>query len=155
MFRAFLCSAALGIGLAAASAHAEDEIGCVSTVFKMLGPNDKICIYAFNDPKVEGVTCHLSRPTTGGFTGAVGLAEDRSFSSIACRQTGPVRLPDDLEDGEEVFKKRISLITKSLQVVRFFDQENNTLVYLSYSDKIIEGSYKNAISTVPIMPWRE
>ncbi|MBF0342540.1 MAG: CreA family protein [Magnetococcales bacterium] len=132
-----------------------EVIGSVDTVFKMLGPDDKIIIEAFDDPKVEGVSCHLSRAKRGGVTGGLGLAEDPSNASIACRQVGPIRLPENLKDGESVFSKSTSLLFKTLQVVRFFDKKRNTLVYLVYSDKIIDGSPKNSISTVPVMPWRK
>ncbi|MFG1491305.1 CreA family protein [Oceanospirillum sp. HFRX-1_2] len=137
------------VTLFSAAAHAE-EIGSVSTVFKMLGPNHKIVIEAFDDPDIEGVSCWLARAKTGGISGGLGLAEDPSDGSIACRQVGPISLPDDLEDGDKVFNKRTSLIFKSLQVVRFYDERRHTLIYLVYSDKVIEGSPKNSISVVPI-----
>lgn len=132
--------------------HAE-EIGSVSTVFKFLGPNDKILVEAFDDPKVEGVSCHMSRAKTGGVKGAVGLAEDPSNASIACRQTGSIRMTETLKDGEEVFNIKTSLVFKELHVVRFFDKKRNTLVYLVYSDRLFDGSPKSSISTVPIRPW--
>jgi CreA protein len=136
---------------------AADLIGSVSTRFKWLGPNDKIVVEAFDDGDVPGVACYLSRAKTGGISGAVGVAEDTSDASIACRQVGPIRLPEDIRsgkrDGEEVFKQRTSLLFKSMQVVRFFDAHRNVLVYLTYSDRIIEGSPKNSISVVPIQPW--
>lgn len=135
------------------SIHAE-EIGRVDTAFKLLGANHSIVIEAFDDPKVQGVSCHLSRAKTGGIKGSLGLAEDRSDGSIACRQVGPVKFNDKLKQGERVFTKRTSLIFKSMQVVRFYDSKRNTLIYLVYSDRLIEGSPKNAISTVPIMPWK-
>ena len=139
----------------AAAAHAAaEEVGCVSTVFKMLGPNDKICIESFRDPDVEGVVCHVSRARTGGMKGAVGLAEDTSDASIACRQVGPITIRTRIEDGDSVFEESRSLVFKQLQVVRFHDKPNNTLVYLAYSDRLIEGSPQNSISTVPIMQWR-
>ncbi len=135
-----------------------EEIGSVSTKFKMIGANDKIVIEAFDDPDIRGATCYLSRAKTGGVSGAVGLAEDTSDASIACRQVGPIALPKKVKngdaDGDEVFKKSTSLLFKTLQVVRFYDQKRNVLVYLTYSDRIIEGSPKNSISTIPIMPWR-
>jgi len=150
----FLCSAALAaLACVAALPAAAEEVGCVSTTFKMIGPNNKICIDSFRDPKVDGVVCHVSRAKTGGVKGAVGLAEDTSDASIACRQVGPIRISGDLKDGEDVFKESRSWLFKKLQVVRFFDKPNNTLVYLSYSDKVIDGSPKNSISTVPVMPW--
>ncbi|VXB27297.1 conserved hypothetical protein [Pseudomonas sp. 8AS] len=132
---------------------AAQEIGEVSTVFKWVGPNDKIVVEAFDDPKVEGVTCYLSRAKTGGVKGGLGLAEDRAEASIACRQVGPIRFAGKLKDGEEVFKERTSLVFKTMQVVRFFDEGRNTLVYLVYSDRIIEGSPQNAVTAIPILPW--
>lgn len=148
-FRAFIAACAL---LAPAVAGGE-EIGSVDTVFKFLGPNHKIVIEAFDDPKVEGVACHVSRAKTGGVSGALGLAEDTSDASIACRQVGPIRFLEDFDPGEQVFTERRSILFKRLQVVRFYDEKRNTLAYLVYSDKLIEGSPKNALSTVPILPW--
>ena len=134
-----------------------DEIGTVATKFRLLTPNDKILVEAFDDETVPGVSCYVSRAKTGGLSGAVGVAEDSSDASIDCRQIGPVRLPEEVRsgkaDGEEVFKRRTSLLFKSLQVVRFYDPRRNALVYLTYSDRIIEGSPKNSISAVPILPW--
>lgn len=132
-----------------------EEIGSVSTKFKVLGPNDKIVIEAFDDPKVAGVTCHLSRAKTGGVKGAVGLAEDTSDAAIACRQVGPIQFLEPIKDGDEVFQKDTSLLFKTIQVVRFLDKKRNVLIYLVYSDRIIEGSPKNSISTVPIMRWAQ
>ncbi|MFD2233674.1 CreA family protein [Phaeospirillum tilakii] len=148
-----LCAALVALASLAALPAAAEEVGCVSTTFKMIGPNNKICIDSFRDPKVEGVVCHVSRAKTGGVKGAVGLAEDTSDASIACRQVGPIRIQGELKDGEDVFRESRSWLFKKLQVVRFYDKPNNTLVYLSYSDKVIDGSPKNSISTVPIMPW--
>lgn len=139
--------------LAWGQAQAE-EIGTVDTNFKVLGPDDKIVVEAFDDPKVEGVACHLSRAKRGGVSGAVGLAEDTADASIACRQIGPVKFLEEIKDGEDVFTKRTSLLFKRMHVVRFFDKKRNTLVYLVYSDRLIDGSPKNSISSVPILPWR-
>ena len=130
-----------------------ETIGEVSTVFKWVGPNDKIVVEAFDDPKVSGVTCYLSRAKTGGVKGGLGLAEDRAEASIACRQVGPIAFKGTLKDGEEVFKERTSLVFKTMQVVRFFDNKRNTLVYLVYSDRVIEGSPQNAVTAIPILPW--
>jgi CreA protein len=138
------------LALLAAAPLAAEEIGSVSTAFKMLGPNDKIVVEAFDDPKVAGVTCYLSRAKTGGIKGGVGLAEDTSDGSIACRQVGPIRIEDRLKDGEVVFKKDTSLLFKTMQVVRFHDRKRDVLVYLVYSDKIIDGSPKNSVSAVAI-----
>ena len=130
-----------------------EEIGQVSTVFKWLGPNDKIVVEAFDDPKVAGVTCYLSRAKTGGVRGGLGLAEDRAEASIACRQVGPISFSGELKDGDEVFRERTSLVFKTMQVVRFLDKKRNTLVYLVYSDRIVEGSPQNAVTAIPILPW--
>lgn len=130
-----------------------ESIGEVSTVFKWLGPNDKVVVEAFDDPKVAGVTCYLSRAKTGGVKGGLGLAEDRSEASLACRQVGPIEFLAPLEEGEEVFKERTSLVFKTLQVVRFHDRKRNVLVYLAYSDRVIEGSPQNSITAIPLMPW--
>jgi len=127
--------------------------GSVSTNFRWLGPNDKIVVDGFDDPKVQGVACHISRAQTGGVKGAMGVAEDTSDASIACRQVGPIRILGELKDGERVFDEHRSLVFKTLQVVRFFDRERNVLVYVSYSDRVIAGSPQNSISTVPIMEW--
>jgi CreA protein len=127
--------------------------GQVSTKFHWIGPNDRIVVDGFDDPKVKGVACHISRAVTGGLKGEFGVAEDTSDASIACRQVGKIEITGDLKDGESVFEERRSLIFKRLHVVRFYDKERNTLVYVSYSDRLIEGSPKNAISTVPIMGW--
>lgn len=142
--------------LAFITASAE-EIGDVSTVFKLLGANHKIVVEAFDDPDVPGVACHISRAKTGGMKGAVGLAEDPTEASIACRQIGPIDASklDKLKNGDVVFKESLSLVFKTLQVVRFYDKKRNVLVYLAYSDKVIEGSPKNSISSVPVMKWNQ
>ncbi len=126
------------------------QIGEVSTVFKLLSPNDKIVVDAYDDPKVAGVTCYVSRAKTGGYKGALGLAEDRSEASIACRQTGPISFAKPLEAQEEVLSERISLVFKKLRVVRMVDKPRNTLVYLTYSDRLIEGSPQNSVTAVPV-----
>ncbi|MBU2713229.1 protein CreA [Zooshikella sp. WH53] len=148
----------LGLGgmLFATTSQAE-QIGEVSTVFKLLGANDKIVVEAFDDPDIANVTCYLSRAKRGGIKGSLGLAEDTSDASIACRQVGPVIVPPAIKsgknDGEQVFKKRTSVLFKTMQVVRFYDPKRHVVIYLTYSDKIIEGSPKNSISAVPILPW--
>jgi CreA protein len=135
-----------------------DVIGSVDTEFKLIGPDNKIVVEAFDDPEVTGITCYISRAKTGGVSGAVGVAEDTSDASLSCHQTGPVNLDPKIKsgdrDGENVFKKRTSLVFKSMQVVRFYDKNRNTLVYLVYSDRVLEGSPKNSTSAVPILPWR-
>lgn len=149
MFKGLFAAALLALPALASA----EVVGEVSTVFKVLGPNDKIVVEAFDDPKVEGVTCYLSRAKTGGVKGGLGLAEDRAEASIACRQVGPINFKGDLKDGDEVFKERTSLVFKTMQVVRFFDKKRNTLVYLVYSDRVIEGSPQNAVTAIPILPW--
>lgn len=130
-----------------------DEIGCVTTVWKLLGANHKVCVQGFDDPKVPGVACHLSQAKTGGIKGAVGLAEDPSQFSIACRQIGPITLPEKLPESENVFSEDTSLLFKTTQVMRLYDRKRNTLVYVAISRKIIEGAPANSISSVPVMPW--
>ncbi|EKT53610.1 protein CreA [Providencia sneebia] len=134
-----------------------EEIGSVDTVFKVFGPDHKIVVEAFDDPDVNNVTCYLSRAKTGGIKGGLGLAEDTSDAAISCQQVGPIELSDRIKNSPKkahvVFQKRTSLIFKKLQVVRFYDPKRNALIYLTYSDKVIEGSPQNALSAVPIMPW--
>ncbi len=135
------------------SAGYAEEVGSVDTEFKWLGPDHKIVVEAFDDPKIEGITCYLSRSKKGGLKGMVGLAEETSDASLACRQVGPIRQVVELKEGERVFSESRSLIFKKLQVVRFFDKKRQTYIYLAYSDRVIEGSPQNAISTVPIQSW--
>ena len=145
------------LGLVVGSLHAE-EIGSVSTTFKLIGANNKIVIEAFDDPQIPGATCYLSRAKKGGISGSLGVAEDTSDASLACRQTSPINLPEKVRsgklDGKKVFRKSTSILFKTLQVVRFYDKKRNALVYLTYSDKLIEGSPKNSVSAIPVMPWR-
>ena len=135
--------------LLAAPARAE-RIGEVDTVFKLIGPDHKIVVDVYDDPKVVGVSCYVSRAKTGGIKGAFGLAEDTADASIACRQIGPVQIDKPLPMQEEVFSERISLIFKKLQIVRMVDKQRNALVYLTYSDRVIEGSPKNSVTVVPV-----
>jgi len=134
-----------------------EKIGEVSTTFKMIGANDKIVIEAFEDPDIIGATCYVSRAKTGGIKGSIGVAEDKPDASLSCRQTGTITLPAEVVsgkwDGKRVFRKSTSLLFKTIQVVRFYDKKRNALVYLTYSDKIVEGSPDNAISTIVITPW--
>jgi CreA protein len=144
----FALPALLAAGLTAV-AHAE-TVGEVDTVFKLIGPDHKIVVDAWDDPKVGGVTCYISRAKTGGIKGAVGLAEDKSDASIACRQVGPISFAKPLPDQEEVFSERQSFLFKKLRVVRMVDKKRNTLVYLTYSDRVIEGSPKNSVTAVAV-----
>ncbi|MGE5622412.1 MAG: CreA family protein [Bacillota bacterium] len=136
--------------LAASHTAFAEEIGDVSTVFKFIGPNHKIVVEAFDDPKVAGVACYLSRAKTGGIKGALGIAEDKSDSSVACRQVGEIRFNGPIPKQEEVFSERASILFKHVQVVRMVDSKRNALVYLVYSDRLIEGSPKNSVTAVPV-----
>jgi CreA protein len=136
--------------LALAAAAEAEPIGSVDTAFKLIGPDHKILVEAYDDPKVVGVTCFVSRAKTGGVKGALGLAEDRSEASIACRQVGPISIPQALPQQEEVFSERISFLFKKLRIVRMVDARRNTLVYLTYSDRLIDGSPQNSVTAVPV-----
>jgi len=136
--------------LALASSAQADPIGEVDTVFKLIGPDHKIVVDAYDDPKVAGVTCYVSRAKTGGIKGAVGLAEDKAEASIACRQVGAIAFSKPLPEQEEIFNERLSILFKKLRVVRMVDKKRNTLVYLTYSDRVIEGSPKNSITAVAV-----
>ena len=142
-----------GIGLLAAmvaGARAE-EVGQVSTAFVLIGTNHKVVVEAYDDPKVSGVTCYVSRAKTGGIKGTLGLAEDRAEASIACRQVGPITFTGKaLPAQEEMFNERMSILFKKLRVVRMVDAKRNVLVYLTYSDKLIDGSPQNGVTAVPL-----
>lgn len=138
---------------ALASGALAREIGSVDTKFNLLSPDDSINVAVFEDPKIDGIACYLSRAQKGGYAGALGLAEDTSDASIDCRQVGPIALVKPFEKGESAFRERRSLVFKSLKVVRFCDFENNAIVYLAYSERVIEGSPKNSVSAVPFRPW--
>ncbi len=131
------------------SAQAE-SIGEVDTVFKFIGPDHKIVVEAYDDPDVQGVTCYVSRAKTGGIKGGLGLAEDKAEASIACRQVGPIRFAKPLRKQDEIFTERTSLVFKRLRVVRMVDARRNALVYLTYSDRVIEGSPQNAVTAVSV-----
>jgi CreA protein len=140
-------------GTAALAADEPDLIFRRSTVFKLLSPNDKLATYGLDDPLVEGVACHFTVPEKGGYKGWLGLAEEVSDISLACRQIGPIHFKVKAEQGEDMFKQRRSLFFKKMQIVRGCDAKRNVLVYMVYSDRLIEGSPKNSTSSVPIMPW--
>ncbi|MEO8921399.1 MAG: CreA family protein [Caldimonas sp.] len=128
-----------------------EPIGEVDTAFKLIGPDHKIVVDAYDDPKVAGITCYVSRAKTGGIKGAIGVAEDKAEASIACRQVGPISfVGKPIALREEMFSERISLVFKRLRVVRMVDKARNTLVYLTYSDRLIDGSPKNSVSVVPV-----
>jgi CreA protein len=144
------------VALASGVARADDGPDLIfrkSTVFKLLTPNDKLATYAIDDPEVEGVACHYTVPEKGGLAGAFGVAEEVSDISLACRQYGPIQFKSKFSQGDVVFRERRSLIFKKMQIVRGCDVKRNVLVYMVYTDKLVEGSPKNSTSTVPIMPW--
>ena len=138
------------LGLASAGLARAETIGSVDTAFKLIGPDHKVVVDAYDDPGVKGVTCFVSRAKTGGISGALGLAEDKAEASIACRQVGPISFARPVPKQEEMFSERISLIFKRLRVVRMVDSARNTLVYLTYSDRLIDGSPKNSLTAVAV-----
>jgi CreA protein len=144
---------ALWPGYSALAADEPDLIFRRSTVFKWVSPNDKLATYAVDDPEVEGVACHFTVPEKGGFKGWLGLAEEVSDISLACRQIAPIRFKEKMAQGDDMFRQRRSLFFKKMQIVRGCDAKRNVLVYMVYSDRLIEGSPKNSTSSVPIMPW--
>ena len=152
-FAAAVALAAVPGGGAARAADEPDVIFKKSTVHKWLTPDDKLATYGLDDPEVEGVACHFTVPERGGVKGWIGVAEEVSDVSLACRQVGPVRFKEKFAQGEEVCRRRRSLFFKRMQIVRGCDTKRNVLVYMVYSDRIIEGSPKNSTSSVPIMPW--
>jgi CreA protein len=149
-----LLLAAAMLFLAAPSVARADDLACVSTTFNLLSPNDKVCVSDFDDPKVPGVTCFISQARKGGWGQPLGLNEDPSNFSVACRQMGPITVDiSTLPEKEEAFSEKTSIFFKATRIYRLPDVKRNTLIYLAVSSKIIEGSPANAISVVPILPW--
>jgi len=132
-----------------------ENIGCITTSWKLIGANHKVCVQAFDDPKVQGVSCHVSQAKKGGIAGTFGLAEDPSQFSIACRQVGPIIIKEKLPNQETAFSADTSIFFKETRVIRLFDSKRNTLIYVAISRKLIDGAPANSLSTVPIMPWRK
>jgi CreA protein len=142
------------LAVAAPAFARADELSCVSTTFNFLSPNDKVCVAVFDDPKVAGVTCHISQAREGGWGQPLGLNEDPSNFAVTCSQTGPISVDmSKLTDNEEVFTEKTSILFKATRIYRVLDKKHNTLVYLAVSSRIISGSPFNSISSVPIMPW--
>lgn len=131
-----------------------EKVGCVTTEWKLLGANHKVCVESFHDPKIPGVTCHVNQARTGGVSGSLGMAQDPSQFSLACRQTGPITLPEKMPKEASVFTQDTSMFFKETKVTRLWDEANRTLVYLAISRKLIDGAPANSISTVPVMPWK-
>jgi CreA protein len=150
---AALAALVLTLATAAFGADEPDLIFRRSTVFKWLTPNDKLATYGLDDPEVDGVACHFTVPEKGGFKGWLGVAEQVSDISLSCSQVGPIHFKQKFSQGEDVFRLRRSLFFKKMQIVRGCDAKRNVLVYMVYSDKLIEGSPKNSTSSVPVMPW--
>ena len=153
LLAALVALSVLGFG---APVHADNDPDLIfkrSTVWKFLTPDHKLATYGLDDPLVEGVACHFTVPEKGGLSGMFGVAEELSDASLACRQVGPIAFKEKFEQGEEMFRQRRSVLFKRVRIVRGCDKKRNVLVYLIYSDKLIEGSPKNSTSTVPIMPW--
>jgi CreA protein len=153
LFPVAALAALLTAGAASAESDEPDLIFRKSTTFKLLTPNDKLATYAVDDPQVEGVACYFTVSEKGGVAGALGLAEQTSDVSLACRQYGPIKIKEKFEQGDVAFRERRSLFFKKMQIVRGCDPKRNVLIYMAYSDKLIEGSPKNSTSSVPIMPW--
>jgi len=147
---AVLAIAALTGATGTAHAASGEKIGTVDTAFKWIGRDHDIIVEAYDDPAVQGVTCYVSRARTGGIKGSLGLAEDRAEASIACRQVGPISFPEPLKKQEEVFSERMSILFKRLRIVRMVDATRNTLVYLTYSEKLVDGSPQNSVTAVPV-----
>ena len=145
-----MLTAALATLLLGACGARAEQVGAVDTVFKFIGPDHKIVVDAYDDPKVAGVTCYVSRAKTGGIKGGLGLAEDKAEASIACRQVGPISFAAPLPQQEEVFSERMSILFKKLRIVRMVDRQRNTLVYLTYSERLIEGSPQNSVTAVAV-----
>ena len=145
-----IISCALGAALALPLGVQAETVGAVDTVFKFIGRNHQVVVEVFDDPKVEGVSCYVSRARTGGIKGSLGLAEDTSDASVACRQVGEITLLEPLRQQEEVFSQSASILFKKVRIVRMADAKRNTLVYLVYSDKLIEGSPQNNVTAVPV-----
>jgi len=144
------CATAAWLALVVLSSARAESVGAVDTVFKLIGPDHKVVVDAYDDPGVAGVTCYVSRAKTGGIKGALGLAEDKAEASIACRQVGPISFAKPIPRQEEMFSERISLVFKKLRVVRMVDAKRNALVYLTYSDRLIEGSPQNSVTAVAV-----
>jgi CreA protein len=130
-------------------AYAQTRIDAINTNFRWLGPDDKIVVERYDDPKVANVSCYMSRAETGGVKGGLGLAEDPSRFSIACRAVGLIVIPPGLTKSEVIAFASASLFFKTFQIHRSVDPEKNVLVYTVVSTKLINGSPFNSISVVP------
>lgn len=150
---AVVAFALMALSLPASASDDPELLFKKSTVFRLLSPDAKLAVYAIDDPVVEGVSCHFTLPEIGGWKGWAGFAEERSETSVSCQQIGPINFKAKFEQGEEAFRERRSLFFKKVRIVRGCDAKRNVLVYLIYSDRVIEGSPQNSTSAVPIKPW--
>jgi len=152
----YLCLGLFALLPSATPAGASDDPDLIfrkSTTFKLLTPNDKLAVYGVDDPAIDGVACHYTAPERGGLAGTFGLAEQTSDISLACRQYGPIKFKEKFDQGDVVFRERRSLFFKKMQIVRGCDAKRNILIYMVYTDKLVDGSPKNSTSSVPIQPW--
>jgi CreA protein len=148
-----LMLAMLGCAIALVSCQNRHVVGSVNTEFNLIGPDHKIVLESYDDPKIDGITIFISKSQTGGIKGALGLAEDTSNASVAVRQTGPIKVKASLEDGEDALTQRRSLIFKRLHVSRFWDASHKSFLYVAWTDRLINGSPQNSISAVVAEPW--
>lgn len=132
------------------TAQAAEQVGAVDTTWKLVGSNNQIVIEVFDDPKVAGVSCYVSRAKAGGAAAMVGMGEDPSDASVACRQVGDIKFAGPLPKQEEVFSTSASVLFKKMHLVRAVDAKRNVLTYLVFFDKLIDGSPKNSLSVVPV-----
>jgi len=128
-------------------------VGSVNTEFNLIGPDHKIIIESYDDPKIDGITVFISKSKTGGIKGALGIAEDTSDASVAVRQTGPIRVKEAFDNGEDAFSEKRSVLFKRLHVSRFWDAPHKSFVYVVWTDRLINGSPQNSISAVVAEPW--
>jgi CreA protein len=152
----WLAACLVVLGLAAPAAAQSDEPKMIfekTTVWRMLSPDATLATFVIDDPAVEGVACYFTIPKVGGWKGWAGFADERSETSIACRQVGPIRIVSKFGQGDEIYRERRSMFWKKMQIGRGCDEQRNVLVYLAYTDRLIEGSPQNSTSTVPLMPW--
>ncbi len=150
----FILLLACCLGLTGCGNNDAETVGKVTSNFRLLTPSDKIVIEKFHDPDIPEIVLYVTRADRGGVKGALGLAEDKSDASIAARLVRPLSgpIPDAVKknDGKEVFERSQSLIFKRLMVRRFYDEENNVVVYITHTREVVAGGYKNSISVVPL-----
>ena len=147
---ASVAAAVLALGVALPGVAVAETVGHVDTAFKLIGRNHQVVVEAFDDPSVKGVACYVPRARTGGLKGTFGLAAHTSDAPVACRQVRDIPFYGPLPEHEEVHSRSASLLFKKVRIVRMVDPKRNALVYLVYSDKLIEGSPQNSVTAVPV-----